>query len=224
MLNNAQHFKEAAKTGVDIYWMRIALKLAHRAELRGEVPVGAVLVFQDRVLATGSNRKEEIPSVTGHAEIQALLNYSQRFQNWRLPPGSTLYCTLEPCLLCTGALLQARLTHLKFGCWDPQNRGLRRILPLVLEGSFGPGFKTIVHEILPKTCSDQLKRFFRHQRRKERPQQLSAQSQPLETTLLETTLSMRKPFLQLRKNRIGGPLFWPNKSFANLTVCIDKEC
>lgn len=97
--------------------MRIALEQARRAAELGEVPVGAVAVYEGMIVGTGFNRKESDQDPTAHAEMLALRRAAERLDNWRLI-GVTLYCTLEPCPMCAGAMIQARLERLVYGAPD----------------------------------------------------------------------------------------------------------
>ena len=101
----------------DTYWMRLALAQAEQAVALGEVPVGAIAVWQGQVIGQGYNRKESDQDPTAHAEMQALRGAAAFRQNWRLL-GVTLYCTLEPCPMCAGAMIQARLPRLVYGGRD----------------------------------------------------------------------------------------------------------
>jgi|SRR5581483_4783690 len=101
----------------DITWMTEALAEAIQAEVDGEVPVGAVLVLNDVIIGRGHNQPIQRHDPTGHAEVLALRDASRSLGNYRVP-GTTLYVTVEPCLMCMGALLQARVQRLVFGCYD----------------------------------------------------------------------------------------------------------
>lgn len=102
---------------LDQQWMRLALAQARQATALGEVPVGALAVFNNQVIGAGYNRKETDGSPTAHAELLALQQAAAWVGNWRLI-GVTLYCTLEPCPMCAGAMLQGRLTRLVYGAKD----------------------------------------------------------------------------------------------------------
>jgi tRNA(adenine34) deaminase len=106
-------------TGQDLEFMRAALGEAARAAEAGEVPVGAVAVFEDRIVATGRNEREGARDPTAHAEMLALRRAAEALQRWRLT-GVTLYVTLEPCAMCAGALVNARVDRLVYGCDDPK--------------------------------------------------------------------------------------------------------
>jgi tRNA(adenine34) deaminase len=97
--------------------MRLALDLAKQAASEGEVPVGAIAVTDDRIIGQGYNRKEVDGDPTAHAEILAIRQAAAKLNNWRLT-GVTLYCTLEPCPMCAGAMIQARLSRLVYGAKD----------------------------------------------------------------------------------------------------------
>jgi tRNA(adenine34) deaminase len=103
----------------DVEYMRLAFEQARLAGLAGEVPVGAVLVLEDQVIASGANCPIAATDPTAHAEIQALRSAARALGNYRLA-DSVLYVTLEPCLMCAAALIQARVRRLVFGAWDPQ--------------------------------------------------------------------------------------------------------
>jgi tRNA(adenine34) deaminase len=101
----------------DAHWMRLALAQAQQAAALGEVPVGAVAVLNGEIIGTGFNRKETDLDPVAHAEMIALRAAATAVQNWRLI-GVTLYCTLEPCPMCAGAMIQARLPRLVYGARD----------------------------------------------------------------------------------------------------------
>lgn len=103
----------------DNYWMGLALREANKAGDRGEVPIGAVIVRDGMVLGRGYNLREKSLDPTSHAEMTAIRKAARKAANWRLL-GATLYVTLEPCPMCMGAILLARLERVVFGCHDPK--------------------------------------------------------------------------------------------------------
>lgn len=103
----------------DLTWMRLALDEARRATEHGDVPIGAVMVRGGEVLARAHNRREVDGDATAHAELLAIRQASQAIGHWRLE-GVTLYCTLEPCAMCAGAMVLARLPRLVYGAHDPK--------------------------------------------------------------------------------------------------------
>lgn len=111
-------------------WMREALCEAQAAGAAGEVPVGAVVVWDERIIGRGRNRKEALADPTAHAEIQALREAGAARGGWRLS-GATLYCTLEPCCMCAGALVNARVERLVYAVRDPKTGAAGSVYDLV---------------------------------------------------------------------------------------------
>src|SRR5215204_6441575 len=101
------------------YWMQKALKLAHEAEAKGEVPVGAILVYENEIIGSGHNQPISSNDPTAHAEIMALRSAASKINNYRLV-NTSLYVTLEPCIMCAGGLVHARIKNLFFGAKDPR--------------------------------------------------------------------------------------------------------
>lgn len=117
-------------TPEDFEAMGLALSLARRAAELGEVPVGAVMLQQGRVIGEGYNRPIASSDPTAHAEIMALRAAAQSVGNYRVL-GATLYVTLEPCAMCAGALVLARIARLVFGAWDPRAGAVRSVFEVV---------------------------------------------------------------------------------------------
>jgi tRNA(adenine34) deaminase len=111
-------------------YMREAIAEAEAAYRRGEIPVGAVAVHSGRVIARGHNRKEERADPTAHAEMTALRQAAQALGGWRLA-GVTLYCTMEPCPMCAGAMILARLPYLVYAVDDPKSGAAGSVLDVV---------------------------------------------------------------------------------------------
>lgn len=147
----------------DADWMQHALGLAGRAEAAGEVPVGAVLIQDDALIAEGWNRPIGGHDPTAHAEIICLRAAGQSLKNYRLA-DTTLYVTLEPCLMCVGAIVHARVARLVFGAHDPKSGAVSS----VCKGFDMPGLNHRVEAgggVLADECGEQLKRFFQARRR-----------------------------------------------------------
>lgn len=135
----------------DIYWMQQALKLAKLAAAKNEVPVGAILVLDNKIIGEGWNQPIISNDPTAHAEIIALRQGSQNINNYRLI-NTTLYVTLEPCAMCIGAMLHARIKRLVFGAYDSKDTNkLNHNIP------YAGG-------ILQQECSDLLTEFFQKRR------------------------------------------------------------
>ena len=150
----------------DIAWMQLALAQAAQAQQLGEVPVGAVLVdAQGELLATGFNRTIIDHDPTAHAEIVALRAGAQQVQNYRLP-GASLYVTLEPCAMCLGAMLHARLARVVFGAPDPKTGVCGSVLNLSLEKQLNHHTQ-VEGGVLAQECGDTLRQFFKERRSKD---------------------------------------------------------
>ena len=150
----------------DIAWMQLALAQAAQAQQLGEVPVGAVLVdTQGELLATGFNRTIIDHDPTAHAEIVALRAGAKQVQNYRLP-GASLYVTLEPCAMCLGAMLHARLARVVFGAPDPKTGVCGSVLNLALEKQLNHHTQ-VEGGVLAQECGDTLRQFFKERRSKD---------------------------------------------------------
>ncbi|MEK6772564.1 MAG: tRNA adenosine(34) deaminase TadA [Bdellovibrionota bacterium] len=121
------HKKTIDFTEQDHFWMKKALYLAEVAASKDEVPVGAILIGSDnQILAQGFNYRETLNSPLAHAELITLHQASRQLQSWRLN-NSTLYVTLEPCIMCAGAVIQARVQRVVFGCLDPKGGAIESL-------------------------------------------------------------------------------------------------
>jgi tRNA(adenine34) deaminase len=116
----------------DEYFMRLALREAERAMEHDDVPIGAVLVHEGEVLATGRNEREERQDPTAHAEVLALREAAEKLGSWRVL-DSVLYVTLEPCAMCAGAIVLARVPRVVFGAWDPKAGAAGSVLDVLAE-------------------------------------------------------------------------------------------
>jgi len=146
----------------DAHWMRYALELAERAAAEGEVPVGAVVVLDDKVIGEGWNRPISSDDPTAHAEIVALRAAAQAMGNYRLPK-TTLYVTLEPCVMCAGAMVHARVARLVFGAFDPKAGAAGSVFDIL--GSERLNHRVAVEGgLLAEECGARLQAFFRERR------------------------------------------------------------
>jgi len=144
--------------GADVSFMRRALELAAATEARGEVPIGAVLVLGDTVLAEGSNRPIAAHDPTAHAEIEALRAAGTALGTYRLT-DTTLYVTLEPCVMCAAAIVHARVRRVVFGAWDPRAGGAGSVTNVFAL----PGINhhvDVFGGVLMEECGALLTRFF----------------------------------------------------------------
>jgi tRNA(adenine34) deaminase len=149
-------------TEQDEAWMRHSLRLAQRAELLGEVPIGAVLIKDNQCLAEGWNSPIASHDATAHAEINALREAGKRIENYRLI-DTTLYVTLEPCVMCMGAIVHARIKRLVFGAYDPKRGAVCHALSLA-NADFLNHTVSWQGGVLEVECSELLKDFFRVRR------------------------------------------------------------
>lgn len=147
----------------DADFMQEALALAARAAEAGEVPVGAVVVKEGRIIGRGYNRPITASDPTAHAEIVALREAATAEGNYRLP-GCTLYVTLEPCAMCVGALVHARLARIVYGAADPKTGACGSIVDLPAIGSWNH-HGTFEGGVLADDCGAILRRFFAGRRR-----------------------------------------------------------
>lgn len=147
---------------VDEGWMLFALDEAARAHAAGEVPVGAVLVRDGELLARGCNGPIAAHDPTAHAEIVTLRRGAAAVGNYRLP-GSTLYVTLEPCAMCVGALVHARVGRVVFGASDPKSGAAGSVIDLVAAPVHNHNLR-VEGGILGDRCGDALRAFFRARR------------------------------------------------------------
>lgn len=146
----------------DRRWMQRALELARRAADAGEVPVGAVLVRDDEAIGEGWNRSIGACDPTAHAEILALRTAATRIGNYRLV-GSTLYVTLEPCPMCAGAIVHARVARVVFGAADPRTGAAGTVFDLLRSSQLNHRAE-VVGGVLAEDCSTLLREFFRARR------------------------------------------------------------
>ena len=146
----------------DLRYMELALQQAALAPLVGEVPIGAVLVHNHEVIAAGHNYREVSQDPTAHAEMIVIRNAAERLQSWRLT-DTTLYVTLEPCPMCAGAIVQARIARLVFGAWDPKAGACGSIFDIPAERRLNHRVE-MMGGLLERESRELLQEFFRAKR------------------------------------------------------------
>lgn len=144
------------------YWMSAALELAKHAETVGEVPVGAVVVVNNEMIGKGWNRSINKHDPSAHAEIEAIRDACHQQQNYRLQ-GASLYVTLEPCAMCAGAIIQARVETVIFAAHEPRAGAVESAFSLLQHKSFNHRCE-VVSGVLAEESSAMLKRFFQSRR------------------------------------------------------------
>ncbi|QCI17078.1 tRNA adenosine(34) deaminase TadA [Buchnera aphidicola (Aphis helianthi)] len=146
----------------DKYWMKIALKYAYHAKKKGEIPIGAILVLQEKIIGIGWNSSIIKNDPTAHAEIVALRQAGKNIKNYRLK-NTTLYVTLEPCLMCFGAIIHSRISRLVFGASDKKDKKyLFKNIFLELQKK---NKLKIQKNIMEYQCSQILINFFKNKRK-----------------------------------------------------------
>jgi len=152
--------------GSDEYFMRMALDLAAKAALAGEVPVGAVLVKDGLVVGTGFNHPIGLHDPSAHAEMRALRDAAGKFENYRLP-GCDMYVTLEPCAMCAGAMLHARLARVIYGATDTKTGVAGSVLNLFAQGQLNHQ-TSVTGGVLAEECGNMLSAFFAQRRQQKK--------------------------------------------------------
>jgi tRNA(adenine34) deaminase len=150
------------QNNLDQRYMRMAIDQAYIAEENGDVPIGAIIVHENRVIARAHNQRQLLNDPTAHAEMIALTQASEAVGNWRLY-GCTIYVTLEPCPMCAGALVLARVDRLVFGTDDPKAGACGSLYNIVQDGRLNHRLE-IVSGVLQEDCRYQLQAFFQRRR------------------------------------------------------------
>ena len=145
------------------HYLRMALREAEQALEENEVPVGAVIVHEEQVIAAAHNQREQLHDPTAHAEMIAITQAAESLGDWRLE-GCTLYVTLEPCIMCSGAILQARIPVVVYGASDPKAGAVGSLYKLLDDPRLNHRCQ-IVPGVLAPACGEILTRFFQAQRR-----------------------------------------------------------
>ena len=144
---------------IDEKYMREALKQAHKAAAIGEVPIGCVIEYQGKIIGRGYNRRKIDRNTLSHAELNAIRKASKKMGDWRLEE-CTMYVTLEPCQMCSGAIVQARIPRLVIGCMNPKAGCAGSILNLLQVPEFNHQVD-ITYGVLEEECSSILTDFFK---------------------------------------------------------------
>lgn len=160
-------------------FMRAAIKAAKRGQAEGEVPIGAVVVYEDKVVSRGYNRRAKLQLASAHAEMMAIDKACKKFGSWRLPEGCELYVTLEPCPMCMGASLNARVDKLYFGAYEQKGRSLTKELA---DANLLNHKTEVVGGVLEEECAAVLSGFFiaMRQKQKEEKERKKAEAEILE--------------------------------------------
>ena len=148
----------------DERFMREAIRQARKAGALWEVPIGCVIVHEGKIIARGYNRRNTDHSATAHAEISAIRKACKKLGDWRLE-GCTIYITLEPCQMCAGAIVQARIDRAVIGCMNPKAGCAGSVLNILQQEGFNHQVR-ITEGVLKEECSEMLSGFFRDLRKK----------------------------------------------------------
>jgi len=157
--------------------MGAAIRVAKKGAKEGEVPIGAVIVYEDKVVAKGYNRRARLQLASAHAEMMAIDCACRKFSSWRLPDGCELYVTLEPCPMCMGAALNARVDKLYFGAYEQKGRSLTNALA---DANLLNHKTEVFGGVREKECSALLTDFFSSLRKKQKEEK-EAKSQEEES-------------------------------------------
>lgn len=147
----------------DERYMQLALDEARQAAAEGEVPIGAVVVCDGRVVARAHNRRETDHDPSAHAEFSAMVRAAQALDRWRLT-GCTVYVTLEPCLMCAGLMINARIDRCVYGAADPKGGALGTLYDVSHDARLNHEFE-VVGGVLADECAAELRSFFRARRK-----------------------------------------------------------
>ena len=146
----------------DERYMRAAIEAAKIAEENGDVPIGAVIVHESKIIGRAYNQREQLQDPTAHAEIIALTQAAAALENWHLH-DCTMYVTLEPCCMCAGALVLSRIDRLVYGCDDPKSGACGSLYNIVEDTRLNHRLK-VTSGILAEDCGQQLQEFFEQKR------------------------------------------------------------
>ena len=147
-------------------FMREAIRQAKKAYVLDEVPIGCVIVFEGKIIARGYNRRNTDKNTLAHAELTAIKKASKKLGDWRLE-GCTMYITLEPCQMCAGAIVQARIPEVVIGSMNPKAGCAGSVLNILQMEEFNHQV-TVTRDVLKEECSQMLSQFFRELREKKK--------------------------------------------------------
>jgi len=156
-------YEDLVSVGSDESWMRRALNLALTATEQDEVPVGAIVVYRQRVIGSGWNQREQLKDPTAHAEMIAITQAASTLESWRLI-DCTLYVTLEPCPMCAGAIVQARIPRVVYGARDPKAGAVDSLYRLLNDDRLNHAAE-ITSGVLAVECGSLLSEFFEAKRK-----------------------------------------------------------
>ncbi len=149
--------------------MRFAFEQAQIAEEHGDVPIGAIIVYENQIIGKAYNQREQLNDPTAHAEIIALTQAAAFLESWRLH-GCTIYVTLEPCPMCAGALVLARLDRLVYGCDDPKTGAVKSLYTITTDERLNHRLE-VTSGVLQEACRQQLQQFFARRRQENKNEQ-----------------------------------------------------
>jgi tRNA(adenine34) deaminase len=161
-----QEDKEGPKMAGEEKYMKAAIREAVKARALGEVPIGCVIVYEDKIIGRGYNRRMVDRNVLAHAELTAIRKACRKMGDWRLE-GCTMYVTLEPCPMCAGAIVQARIPEIRIGSMNPKAGCAGSVLNLLQEKGFNHQVR-VETGILGEECSQMLSEFFKELRKKKK--------------------------------------------------------
>jgi tRNA(adenine34) deaminase len=150
------------KSNSEDHFIKLAIEQAKIAEENGDVPIGAVIVYKNQIIAKAYNQREQLQDPTAHAEIIALTQAAAYLENWHLN-GCTMYVTLEPCPMCAGALVLARIDRLVYGCDDPKTGACKSLYNIVQDERLNHRLE-VTSGVLEEQCREQLQNFFEQKR------------------------------------------------------------
>ena len=155
---------ECSASPEDVRYMKEAIRQAKKAAALGDVPIGCVIVYQDKIIGRGYNRRMADKTVLAHAEILAMRKACKKMGDWRLE-DCTMYVTLEPCSMCAGAIVQARIPRVVIGCMNPKAGCAGTVLDMLHEEGFNHQVQTDIN-VCREECSSMLSQFFKDLRKK----------------------------------------------------------